>query len=43
MKSYGKVLGVDALVLGTLTDFSSQSEQTVMMDVPQDPTPCTAR
>jgi hypothetical protein len=36
VQSYGKFLGVDALVLGTLTDFTSQSEQTVMVDEPQE-------
>jgi len=36
MKNDAKVLGVDALVLGTITDFSNQSEQTVMMDIPQE-------
>jgi curli biogenesis system outer membrane secretion channel CsgG len=36
VQSYGKLAGVDALVLGTLTDFTSASEQTVMMDVPQE-------
>jgi curli biogenesis system outer membrane secretion channel CsgG len=36
--SYGKILGVDALVLGTITDFTAPSDETVMMDVPQEQT-----
>lgn len=36
LKGFAQVLGVDALVIGTITDFAGQSEQTVMMDVPQE-------
>ena len=36
VKGMGRELGVDAIVIGTLTDFTSASEQTVMMDVPQE-------
>jgi hypothetical protein len=34
----GKILGVDALVLGGLTDFTNTREQTVMVDEPQENT-----
>jgi len=36
IRSLGKVLGVDALAFGSLTDFSQSREQTVMVDVPQE-------
>lgn len=34
IRKLGKLLGVDALVLGSLTDFSNVREHTVMVDVP---------
>jgi len=36
LHNLGKILGVDALVFGSLTDFSNASEHTVMVDVPQE-------
>jgi len=36
VKDAGRILGVDALVFGSLTDFKSASEQTVMVDMPHD-------
>lgn len=36
IKSMGKILGVDALALGSLTDYRSSREQTVMVDEPQE-------
>lgn len=35
MRRLGKILGVDALVLGSLTDFSNIREQTVYVNMPQ--------
>jgi hypothetical protein len=35
-QSMGKILGVDALVVGSVTDFAQASEQTVMVDDPQE-------
>lgn len=32
----GKLLGVDALILGNITDYSNSQEQTVMVDMPQE-------
>jgi len=32
----GKLLGVDALAFGALTDFSSPRDQTVLVDIPQE-------
>ncbi len=36
IKNMGKILGVDALALGSLTDYTSSREQTVMVDEPQE-------
>lgn len=36
VKGMGQELGVDAVVIGTVTDFTGAGEQTVMMDVPQE-------
>jgi hypothetical protein len=36
--SIGKLLGVDALAFGTLSDYSNTREHTVMVDVPQEQT-----
>jgi hypothetical protein len=36
IKSIGKILGVDAVILGNLTEFSNVREQTVMVDIPQE-------
>ena len=38
IRKVGKLLGVDALVLGGLTDFTNTREQTVMVDEPQEHT-----
>lgn len=35
IRNIGKIIGVDALVFGTLTDFSHNRERTVMVDMPQ--------
>lgn len=35
IKNIGKIMGVDALAFGTLTDFSHKREQTIMVDMPQ--------
>jgi TolB-like protein len=37
-EAVGKVLGVNAVVLGSLSEFSNTSEQTVMVDIPQEQT-----
>ncbi len=39
IKQLGHMLGVDALVLGAVSDFQGASEQTVMVDVPQETMP----
>lgn len=39
IKQLGRMLGVDALVLGSVSDFQGASEQTVMVDVPQETMP----
>ncbi len=39
IKQLGHMLGVDALVLGAVTDFQTASEQTVMVDVPEETAP----
>lgn len=36
IQNIGKILGVDAVVLGNLTEFSNTREQTVMVDIPQE-------
>jgi hypothetical protein len=36
IKSMGKILGVDALALGSLTDYTGSRDQTVMVDEPQE-------
>ena len=36
IRSLGKLLGVDALAFGSLTDFSNSREQTVMVDIHQE-------
>lgn len=36
IRNLGRILGVDALVMGNVTDFSNSREQTVMVDVPQE-------
>ncbi len=36
IRSIGRILGVDALALGNLTDFSNTREHTVIVDVPQE-------
>lgn len=38
IRNLGKLLGVDAVVLGDVTDFTSPHDQTVMVDVPQEQT-----
>ena len=36
IRSLGKILGVDALAFGSLTDFSNIRDQTVIVDMPQE-------
>jgi hypothetical protein len=38
IQAQGKLLGVDALALGTLTDYTGSRDQTVMVDIPQEQT-----
>jgi hypothetical protein len=38
MSRLGKILGVDALIFGSLTDYRDAQEQTVMVDEPQEST-----
>lgn len=35
IRNIGRIIGVDAVAFGTLTDFSHNREQTVMVDIPQ--------
>jgi hypothetical protein len=38
IKNVGRLLGVDAVIFGAVTDFSNARDQTVMVDVPQQQT-----
>lgn len=38
IRNIGKILGVDAVVLGDVTDYTNSREHTVMVDIPQEQT-----